>query len=153
MKIIIISIGQNSPDWIKKGFDFYALRLPHYIDCQLIEIPLEPCKKRNSTIIQKESKKIIKYLSSDSYIIALDRKGVEINANNFNNLLSKKISPHNKIIFLIGGPEGLDPSILSKSHETWSLSKLVFPHMLTRIILIEQIYRSHCQNNNHPYSK
>ena len=151
MQVTIISVGQRTPSWIKQGFEEYVKKISLYLNCRLIEIPLEKSKKRTPTIIRKENEKILHYLKG-TFNIALDRQGIEKINYDFEKILFKNIS-NDKIVFLIGGPEGLDQITLKYADEIWSLSKLTFPHMLTRIILIEQIYRACCQNNCHPYSK
>ena len=55
--------------------------------------------------------------------------------------------------FLIGGPDGLSDACRDEAHETWSLSRLTFPHFLVRLLLSEQIYRALSINTNHPYHR
>ena len=57
------------------------------------------------------------------------------------------------VVFLIGGPEGLNDACLARSNERWSLSKLTFPHMLVRVILAEQLYRAWSILRKHPYHR
>ncbi|MDA9573719.1 23S rRNA (pseudouridine(1915)-N(3))-methyltransferase RlmH [Rickettsiales bacterium] len=70
----------------------------------------------------------------------------------FSQIINENLS-NKEITFIIGGAFGLDKKILSIADITISLSKLTFPHMLVRLILIEQIYRSFTIINNHPYHK
>ena len=62
-----------------------------------------------------------------------------------------KVSGHSDITFVIGSSHGLDESITANFE--LSISKMTFPHQLTRVILLEQIYRALCINNNTPYHK
>jgi len=55
--------------------------------------------------------------------------------------------------FIIGGAEGLAPEVREKSNYVLSLGKMVFPHFMVRVILIEQLYRVWTIKNNHPYHK
>ena len=74
---------------------------------------------------------------------ALDERGKMISSENLAELIEKRTGEGCKrLIFLIGGAYGLDESILQKAHFRWSLSKLVFPHQLVRLILAEQVYRA-----------
>ena len=57
------------------------------------------------------------------------------------------------ISLLIGGPDGLAPSILQNTQIIWSLTKLTLPHQLVRVIVAEQIYRGWSIITNHPYHR
>ncbi|NOQ13725.1 MAG: 23S rRNA (pseudouridine(1915)-N(3))-methyltransferase RlmH, partial [Methyloprofundus sp.] len=57
------------------------------------------------------------------------------------------------IALLVGGPEGLADSVKQLAQQSWSLSKLTFPHPLVRIVVAEQIYRAWSIINNHPYHR
>ena len=71
--------------------------------------------------------------------------------------LAKKIESwqfdYGQVQFLIGGPNGLSAACLGAANETWSLSRLTFPHFLVRILLAEQIYRAWSLLKKHPYHK
>jgi len=53
-----------------------------------------------------------------------------------------KIETSKNIVIIIGGAYGIDETIFKRADFIWSLSKLVFPHQLVRLILIEQLYRA-----------
>ena len=55
--------------------------------------------------------------------------------------------------FVIGGPDGLDRSLVAEADEVFALSHLTFPHSLVRVLLAEQIYRALMINIGHPYHK
>ena len=57
------------------------------------------------------------------------------------------------VSLLIGGANGLSAECLERADETWSLSPLTFPHMLARLIVVEQLYRAISKLNNHPYHR
>ena len=57
------------------------------------------------------------------------------------------------VAFLIGGPDGLAPEVLGRSHFRWSLSRLTLPHAMVRVVLAEQLYRAHSILANHPYHR
>jgi len=57
------------------------------------------------------------------------------------------------VALLVGGPEGLAEAARQRANESWSLSKLTFPHPLVRIVVAEQLYRAWSLNNNHPYHR
>ena len=53
--------------------------------------------------------------------------------------------------YVIGGAYGVNQAVKQRANLIWSLSKLVFPHQIVRLILIEQLYRAQCIINHHPY--
>jgi 23S rRNA (pseudouridine1915-N3)-methyltransferase len=54
---------------------------------------------------------------------------------------------------MIGGPDGLDPSLKATADETIKLSDLTLPHAMVRVLLIEQLYRAWSLLTNHPYHR
>lgn len=84
-----------------------------------------------------------------NYSIALSENGKNIDSLEFAKLLKDK----NEINFFIGGAYGFNDDFLNSCDFVISLSKLTFSHELARILLLEQIYRGFCINNNHPYHK
>ncbi|MEE2769902.1 MAG: 23S rRNA (pseudouridine(1915)-N(3))-methyltransferase RlmH [Pseudomonadota bacterium] len=123
--------------WQKLGFEMYAKRIPAEI------ILTESIKFK-----QKESKH-----NSKKYIISLDRRGKQCSSLEMSQLI-EQISQHSShIIFIIGPANGLTESEIKQSDTCWSLSQLTFPHQLTKIILIEQLYRAYSILSKHPYHK
>jgi 23S rRNA (pseudouridine1915-N3)-methyltransferase len=57
------------------------------------------------------------------------------------------------VVFVVGGPDGLAPSVKAKADWTWSLTPLTLPHPLVRVVLAEQLYRAWSLLNNHPYHR
>ena len=86
---------------------------------------------------------LINSIQNDDILIALDENGKQWNSLELAGFIQLKANESLKnIIFLIGGAYGLHDDILKRSNQKWSLSKLVFPHQLVRLILAEQIYRA-----------
>jgi len=139
MNITILSIGNKMPSWIKSGYEEYAKRLSHEHKINLIELA-KPDDMLKKIVAQKNK----------NYIIALDEHGELLNTKTF----AHKLETIGKdITFLIGEAEGLSPDCKSKADTVWSLSSLTFPHMLVRVILIEQLYRAFSLLKNHPYHR
>ena len=85
----------------------------------------------------------MKQMASTDVLILLDETGKMLNSPGLAQLIQQKANQSNqKIIFLIGGAYGVSDDIKKRANHTWSLSQLVFPHMLVRLILSEQIYRA-----------
>ena len=142
MKIAICSVGKANESYIKEGVDQFTKRIGHYypIDWVLITSSklTEPAQ-----IKKAEADSIIKALAKTDILILLDEKGKMLDSPGLAKLIQQKANQSaQRIVFLIGGAYGVDQSIKERANFTWSLSELVFPHMLVRLILAEQIYRA-----------
>jgi 23S rRNA (pseudouridine1915-N3)-methyltransferase len=95
---------------------------------------------------------ITEWLDKDTFLVALDEYGKEMDSEGLASLLVKRGNMSTrKLVFLIGGAFGLDESILNRADYKWSLSKLTFPHQLVRLILAEQVYRAYTIIKNEKY--
>ena len=149
MSIKIISVGKKHEDWIRHGIERYQKRLRKPFD---IEWQVLPHSSQNGLEARQiESKHILKRLNNDDYVILLDEKGINLNSPALSDLLFDQISKSKNVVIVIGGAFGVDEVLHEKADFVWSLSNLVFPHQLVRLILIEQIYRSQEIANNGKY--
>ena len=142
MKLSILSVGKAHESYIKEGVDQFTKRIGHYypIDWQLIT----PSKLTEPVQIKKaEAVSILKTLNSTDVLVLLDETGKMLNSPGLAKLIQQKANQSaQRIVFLIGGAYGVDAEIKSRANFTWSLSELVFPHMLVRLLLAEQVYRA-----------
>ena len=140
MKLSILSVGKSHDAYIKEGVEQFTKRISHYypIDWQLIT----PSKLTEPSQIKKaEAASILKALAATDILILLDETGKMLNSPGLANLIQQKANQSaQRIVFLIGGAYGVSEVIKKRAIFTWSLSELVFPHMLVRLILAEQIY-------------
>lgn len=141
--ITIISIGSIKEKYWQEAIDEYLKRLKPNCKLNFIEIPEESITSINDRqrIVGKEGEKILSHLPKDSQIIALDKVGVSYTSTDWANKLDEWSKFGKKLTFVIGGPMGLSSDIIRKANVSFSLSKMTFTHQLTRVILLEQIYR------------
>jgi 23S rRNA (pseudouridine1915-N3)-methyltransferase len=142
LKLSIFSVGKTHDSYIKEGVEQFTKRVTHYypIEWQLIT----PSKLTDAIQIKKaEATSILKALTTTDILILLDEKGKMLSSPGLANLIQQKANQSaQRIVFLIGGAYGVDDEIKKRANFTWSLSELVFPHMLVRLILTEQVYRA-----------
>jgi 23S rRNA (pseudouridine1915-N3)-methyltransferase len=142
MKLSIYTVGKANESYIKEGVEQFTKRIGHYypIDWQLIA----PSKLTEPVQIKKaEAASILKAITPTDVLILLDEKGKMLSSPGLSNLIQQKANQSvQKIIFLIGGAYGVDDTIQQRANFVWSISDLVFPHMLVRLIIAEQIYRA-----------
>ena len=145
MKIQFWSVGKAHETYVKQGIDQFTKRISHYYP---VEWKLFPTAKNsapgNVNIAKKsEADSILAALSTDDVLVVLDERGKIWDSLGLADFIEKRANESARnIVFLIGGAYGVHESILKRSQYTWSLSKLVFPHQLVRLILSEQIYRA-----------
>lgn len=91
----------------------------------------------------EEGKKLLKEILPGDYVVLLDERGKQFSSVDLSAFILKiSNESFKRIVFIIGGAYGADQTIREKANFTWSLAKLVFPHMLVRLILAEQLYRA-----------
>lgn len=159
MNITIISVGKLKEKYLKDAVFEYSKRLSRYCKLNIIEvmdekIPDRVSKSEENMIMQREGRRILKYLNGRSYIISLDLKGNMMTSVEFAHSLEQlTLRGNSNIIFIIGGSLGISREILQKSDYKLCFSKMTFPHQLFRIMLLEQIYRVFKILRGEPYHK
>lgn len=159
MKIKIYAIGKMKNDVWKEGANEYLTRLKPYADVQIIELNDEPVRdnpsdKEIEMVKNKEGQKVLKLLKPSDYLISLDLDKKELKSPDFADYLMKKLEIGGSTIsFVIGGSYGLSDELKSRANDSISLSKMTFLHTMTRVILLEQIYRAFKIIKNETYHK
>lgn len=158
MKIKIYAIGKIK-DFYKTGVDEYLKRISPYSKIEVIELKDEPISdnpSQNEIAKAKdiEGDRVIKLLKPNEYLIGLDLDKKELDSVAFSEYLMKKLESNgSNISFVIGGSYGLSDALKKRVNDSLSLSKLTFLHQMTRLILLEQIYRAFKIINNETYHK
>lgn len=92
---------------------------------------------------KKEGEMITGFLQKDDYLVLLDEHGKQLSSPELANFIQQRANESAKtIVFLIGGAFGVSDEVKKRANYQWSLSKLVFPHQLVRLIVAEQLYRA-----------
>ncbi len=154
MRLRLIAVGTRMPDWIGKGFDDYASRLPRELKLELVEIPVEHRGKNAdlARLREAEGEKLLK-AAGEARIIVFDEHGVQPDTVGWAKSLTGWMQDGRDVALLIGGPDGHAPEVFARAEVKWSLSRLTFPHALVRVLVAEQIYRAWSLLNKHPYHR
>ncbi len=145
MRMVLLSVGKPNETYVNEGITDFTNRINKYFkaEWQLIGAPKNAASMSEQELKKTEAGLILQILQKDDFLILLDERGKSLNSPDLASFLQQRANESTKrIIFLIGGAFGVDPQIATRADYTWSLSKLVFPHMLVRLILTEQIYRA-----------
>ncbi len=136
----IIAVGKKHEAWVQEGIERYEKRLKKPYDTEWVFLPHSMFEADRAR--QEESERILARLKDDDVVILLDERGKNIDSPALSSLIEDEISRGKQIVVIIGGAYGVDETIHRRANFIWSLSKLVFPHQLVRLILIEQLYRA-----------
>lgn len=159
MKISIIAIGKIKERYLKDGIAEYSKRLSRFCDLQITEVADEPAPENLSAaqeeqVKSREAVRVLDKVRDGDYLVVLDVKGAKKNSEEFAEALKNcMVSGSSSITFVIGGSLGLAPELVKKANMRLSLSDMTFPHQLSRLILLEQIYRAFKIINGEPYHK
>ena len=149
MAIRIIAIGKKHESWVEVGIERYSKRLRKPFDVEWVYLPHS--SREGDQAREEESERIRKRVGVDDYILLLDERGRLHDSTSLSGLITNGFDNKAKVTVVIGGAYGVDDGLRDRADETVSLSRLVFPHQLVRLILIEQIYRSQEISSGNPY--
>lgn len=148
-----IAVCRRPSDQILNLLNEYIKRLPRDFSLKFSYLPPSANNHNSNLRRAEEGARILKRIPKNSYMISLDSKGKDMSSA----LLAKRFGflrdKQKKITLVIGGADGLDESVSTKSDECWSLSHLTFPHRFVQIILAEQVYRAWSILEGLPYHR
>lgn len=135
----------------------YRKRLVHFGGVELIEVAEaqrntdNPAQRRQGLLL--EAKRIKERMPHPATLIPLDASGRNISSTQLAKVLDDWRHQSGTICFVMGGPDGLHPELLTMAEWCLSLGAMTFPHMLARVLLLEQIYRAHTILHKIPYHR
>ena len=138
--IRVVAVGKRHESWVAEGIERYEARLKKPFDVEWLIIAHSAFEADRAR--QEESERILSRLRDDYFVVLLDERGKNIDSPTLSRLYEDELSHGKQIVVIIGGAYGVDDRIHQRADIVWSLSKLVFPHQLVRLILAEQIYRA-----------
>lgn len=136
MKLLIVSVGKEKNELTHDLVKHFEMRILRYM-------PIEWAYVEHGNTKEKEGERVLSLLKKEDYVVLLDEKGRNMKSEELSELLENRmIDSVKRMVFIIGGAYGVSDAVHMRANYTWKLSSLVFPHMLVRIILVEQLYRA-----------
>ncbi len=154
MKFQFWSVGKNHEPYVKEGIELFTKRISNYypVEWNIIPMPKNAASLGETDLKKKEGEIITGLLQKEDYLVLLEETGKMLGSEDLANFIQQRANESTKnIVFLIGGAYGVSEDVKKRANHTWSLSKLVFPHQLVRLILAEQVYRACSINRNEKY--
>lgn len=147
INIKLISVGNCKERYFKEACAEYQKRLGAFCKLEIIETAeskRDGVRRRDiNEILEFEGDKILSEISKSDYVIALCIEGKTLTSEELSSKIeTTSLYGNSKISFIIGGSLGLSEKVKNRADLKLSLSKMTFPHQLSRVALLEQIYRS-----------
>lgn len=144
MKFVFPFLGKTRESYIHEGIKDYVNRLSRFVQ---VEIPVLKSKSPGSipdeVFKKQEAALLLDKIKTPSLVIALDTNGSAIDSPGLAMFLEDwENNGVQTVYFLIGGHLGLHEDIIKRADKVLSLSKLTFTHEMSRLILLEQMYRA-----------
>lgn len=155
MKIRIHSVAGKSPAWIDTGVQDFSRRLPSELQPVWHTEALDKRRRSANAVDSRaeESDRLWRSVPEHAHTVLLDVQGEPWNTPQLAQHLLQWQMGRQDVVILIGGPDGVTPQLRQRAQQCWSMSALTLPHMLVRIVLIEQLYRAWTLTQGHPYHK
>jgi 23S rRNA (pseudouridine1915-N3)-methyltransferase len=153
LHVTILMVGKTRESFIQEGLALYVKRLQPFLRLTLKSVraekegaglPLEIIKAREGDRLRAQ-------IPLRAFVTALTPQGREFTSEEFAAWLTRRELEARPLTFLIGGHLGLDPETLATAPERLSLSRLTLTHELSRLVLLEQLYRAITIKTGHPY--
>ena len=145
LKLKIIVVDRTRSSFLKEGESFYLERLRKYVQVEWVEVKPAQIKKGRpeEQILSTEGEAIARKLAPRDYLVPLDRSGHQFDSEQLATWLDRlSTSTGGWVSFIIGGPLGLPKALLDRADKILSLSRLTLTHEMSRLLLLEQLYRA-----------
>lgn len=155
MQINVVAVGNKSPSWVDAGVTEFVSRMPHECKVKLKTVATTK-RAKNISIPQAQDREqtlLLKSTPKNSFRIALDEHGETCTTTALASKLEAWLQNKPIVTLYIGGPDGFTSEFLDQVDLVLSLSSLTMPHMLVRLVLVEQLYRAWTVIQRHPYHR
>ena len=156
MRLRVIWTGKTRDAHLRALIDDYLKRLSHFARCEISELRESPGPGKGGKVmgIDRDSQRISDGLHEGAVNVLLDPEGAEWSSAE----LAKEIqrwqdSGTKEVTFIVGGPNGVSAELAARAGKRWSLSRLTLTHEMSRVVLLEQLYRAYTIIHGLPYQK
>jgi 23S rRNA (pseudouridine1915-N3)-methyltransferase len=145
MKIVVLSVGRVRQRFVLDAEGEYLQRIKGSFQVELVELGMEsPESMKPAEVQAREAEEVLKKTKNYDYLVVLDERGKEMSSKALSEFVQTRMNSGIKsVCFVIGGAYGFAEKVRQEADLILSLSALTFPHQLTRMLLVEQLYRSH----------
>jgi len=154
MKVTLVAVGSRQPSWVDEAVNDYLGRFPGDFDVRLVEVKPEPRSGQPvEKILAAEAQRLEAATAQATMVVVLDERGKDWSTAQLADQLQAWRDASERVAFVIGGPDGLDPAFKRAARLQLRLSSMTLPHALARVVLAEQLYRAWSILAHHPYHR
>lgn len=153
-QVLILAVGHKPPAWVSDACADYLGRFGRRLKVELKDIP--PVRRGPggpAAALAQEDAKLLAALPDGAFPVLLEPRGQMFDSEALSAALSGWLMQGAPLALLIGGADGFGSQVLARARARWSLSALTFPHMLVRVMVLEQLYRAFSLLHNLPYHR
>jgi 23S rRNA (pseudouridine1915-N3)-methyltransferase len=153
MRLRVIWTGKTRDARLRALIDDYLKRLSHFARCEVSEFR-ESAAPSERAGIDKDSQRITDGLHEGAINVLLDPAGIEWSSEQLAKVMQQwRDSGTKEVAFIVGGPNGVSAELSARANKRWSLSRLTLTHEMSRVVLLEQLYRAYTIIHGLPYQK
>ena len=156
MKFKIVAVGKIKESYLRDAIAEYVKRISRFATVEIVEV--DECLNKgalNSTTIEQikkaEGANILPKL--EGYVTVMDIDGKLFTSEQLSERIAEQKQRNSTFTFVIGGSHGLSDEVKNRADLRCSFGKITLPHQLFRVVLLEQLYRCCCIENNVSYHK
>lgn len=154
MQLIIAAVGQRQPAWADAAYEDFAKRFPPEMRLTLKAVKAEPRGSRTAEqLMAAEAQRLDAACPKGARRVLLDEHGTRLTTARLAQRFEFWLGDGRDVVFLVGGPDGLDALLKGTADESLRLSDLTLPHAFVRVLLAEALYRAWSLRNGHPYHR
>jgi 23S rRNA (pseudouridine1915-N3)-methyltransferase len=145
MKIHLIFVGKTREPYLRQGVEDYLSRLRRYlsVEVKIVRSGRLTREHQADRVVSRESARVAAAVPDQSHLVILDRLGRQLSSVSLAQWLKKlEMEGCRKLCFAVGGVLGFTDELKNQAQTLLSLSKMTFTHEMTRLILLEQLYRA-----------
>ncbi len=139
--IVVVWTGRPAPRAVDELAEEYVTRIGRLAPFR--ELRLRPEDGRDgdrARVRRREAARVREYLEPGDTLIVLDERGRQHSSEELSRRLSTRLAA-GRVVLVVGSDLGVDDSLREEAAEVWALSRLTLPHLLARVVLLEQLYR------------
>ena len=151
MRLVLICVGKVRPPFSDDAAHYERL-LGRHARLEVVEIGEAGADAaRAHEALPREGAAILKRIPEDSFACVLDREGQELTSTELAAFIEERRMARADVCFIVGGPLGLDQTVMERAQRRLAFGRITLPHQLARVVLLEQLFRAHKILAGEPY--